>query len=90
MNVAGILVVVPIARFAGAVEALSALPGVEVHHTDEPSGRLIVTQEAETIQGEIEGLEAIKAVPHVVLAEMVHHHFEDDPQITDAIARSPE
>ena len=90
MNVAGILVVVPIVRLADAIEALSNLPGVDVHHTDEASGRIIVTQEAETIREEVAALETIKALPHVVLAEMVHHHFEDDQEIIDAVPRSPE
>ena len=34
MNVSGILVVAPVAGMDGVVTALSALPGVEVHHTD--------------------------------------------------------
>jgi nitrate reductase NapD len=85
MNVAGILVVTSIAKVPTMVEALSALPGVEVHHVDKTTGRIIATQEAESIHDEIDAITVIKALPHVVLAEMVHHHFEDDRQIIDAI-----
>ena len=34
MNISAILVVVPVHSLAATIEALEALPGVEVHHTD--------------------------------------------------------
>jgi nitrate reductase NapD len=37
-----------------------------------------VTQEAESVGAELEGLDRIKAIPNVILAEMVYHYFEDD------------
>ncbi len=84
MNVAGILVVVPSTEIAVAVETLATLPGVDIHHIDTATGRIIVTQEAGTIVDEIAALKRIKALSYVIMAEMVHHHFEDDPQISDA------
>ena len=81
MNVSGILVVVPPDRVAGAVDTLNGLPGVEVHHTDPATGRIVVTQEAETIGAEVDALKRIKALPHVILAEMVYHHFEESTEI---------
>ena len=73
LNISGILVVVPRGKMQLSIEALNALPGVEVHHTDGKTGRIIVTQEADSVQAEIEGLKRIQALPHVVLAEMVQH-----------------
>lgn len=78
MNVSGILVVVPVAELDRAVAALSALPGVDVHHTHRAKGKIIVTQEAESVAEEVEGLKRIKALSSVILAEMVHHNFEDE------------
>jgi nitrate reductase NapD len=78
MNISGILVVVPAEKTADAVEALDALPGVEVHHTDPATGRIVVTQEAESVAAQVEGLSRIKALPQVLMAEMVHHYFGDD------------
>jgi nitrate reductase NapD len=81
VNVSGILVVVPVSAIASTIEALGSLPGVDVHHTDAATGRIVVTQEAETVAAEVEGLKRIKALPSVILAEMVYHHFEDDEEI---------
>ena len=39
------------------------------------SGILVVVQEADDVQAEMAGLMAIKARPHVRLAEMVYHYF---------------
>ena len=85
MNISGILVVVPPERLEQAVLELAALPGVDVHHTDPATGRIVITQEGETIGAEVDGLKRIKALPYVVLAEMVHHRFEDSTEIIDAI-----
>jgi nitrate reductase NapD len=85
MNISGILVVVPTIDVATSIEALSALPGVDVHHVDKKTGRIIVTQEAVSISEEIACLKKLKALPQVVLAEMVYHHFEDDREIIDGI-----
>jgi len=87
MNLSAILVVVPVEKLESAIAELNALPGVEVHHTDPATGRLIVTQEAEDVGAEVEGLRRIKALPGIILAEMVQHCFEDDDEIA-ARARS--
>ena len=73
MNISGILVVVSPAECEASVSALNALPGVEVHHSDKGTGRIVVTQEAETVHEEIEGLKRIKGLPSVAMAEMVYH-----------------
>jgi nitrate reductase NapD len=85
MNVSGILVVVSPEHIAALIEALGHLNGVEVHHRDMATGRIIVTQEAETIQAEVDGLKRIKALPHVILAEMVYHCFEEDSELSGGI-----
>lgn len=80
MNLSGILVVATPPHLAAVTAELAALPGVEVHHTDPPSGRIIVVQEAESIDDEVAGLKRIKQLPHVVMAEMAYHYFAEDPQ----------
>jgi nitrate reductase NapD len=90
VNVSAILVVVPVERIDDAIEALEALPGVEVHHTDPATGRMIVIQEAQTVDEEVDGLVRIKRLPNVVLAEMVYHHFEEeDGEIVDGFSADP-
>ena len=80
LNVSGILVITPAERLQQTILRLSGLPGVDVHHTDPATGRIVVTQEADSVHAEIDGLKRIKALPHIILAEMVHHHFEEDRQ----------
>ena len=78
MNISGILVVVSPSELHAGIAALSGLPGVEVHHCDEVTGRIVVTQEAETVNDEVEGLKRIKALPAVAMAEMVYHYLGED------------
>jgi nitrate reductase NapD len=85
MNVSGILVVVLAEHVSSSIDSLGRLNGVEVHHCDRKTGRIIVTQEAETIQAEVDGLKRIKALPHVILAEMVYHCFEEDSELSDNV-----
>lgn len=80
MNLSGILVVATPQNLGAVVADLTALPGVEVHHTDPPSGRIIVVQEAESIDEEVAGLKRIKQLSRVVMAEMAYHYFAEDPQ----------
>jgi len=67
------------------VEELNQLDGIDVHHRDDSSGRIVITQEAEHIHDEVAGLKRIKALPHVVLAEMVYHCFEEDDELLEAV-----
>ena len=85
MNVSGILVVVRPERVAAATDELARLDGVDVHHCDAASGRIVITQEAETIQAEVDGLKRIKALPYVILAEMAYHCFEEDRDVAGGI-----
>jgi periplasmic nitrate reductase NapD len=85
MNVSGILVVVLPEHVAASIETLGHLNRVEVHHCDMEAGRIVVTQEAETIQAEVDGLKRIKALPHVILAEMVYHCFEEDSELSGSV-----
>ena len=78
MNLSGILVVVKPEHVSEAIGRLNALPGIEVHHSDASSGKIVVTQEAPTVEAEVEGLRRIQAQPRVLLAEMVHHYLDND------------
>ncbi len=85
MNLSGILVVAHPEWQAEVIAALDALDGVEVHQVEEASGRIIAVQEAEDIGAEIDGLRRIKALPHVVMAEMVYHYLAEDERSYDAM-----
>jgi len=85
MNLSGILVIAKPEWVPQVVSDLTALDGLEVHQTDPASGRIIVVQEAADIHAEIEGVKRIKAMPHVVMADMVYHYFAEDEQAYDAM-----
>lgn len=85
MNISGILVVTAPEHTGNVVETLQGLPGIDVHHVDAATGRIVITQEAETISAEVDGLRRIRALPHIVLAEMSYHNFEEDRELIDAI-----
>ena len=82
MNVSGVLVVAPADRLDAVGGALSLIAGVDVHHVHAETGRLVATIEAETVDEEVQILRRIKTLDGVILAEMVHHHFEDNPVVT--------
>jgi len=87
MNLSSILVVAPAENLETTIESLNKLAGVEVHVCEEQSGRIIATQEADSISAEVDGLKRIKALPDILFAEMVFHYFEGD---SEAPAELPE
>ncbi|MGE5153609.1 MAG: chaperone NapD [Bdellovibrio bacteriovorus] len=79
MNLSGILVVAPPSQVEEVKARLIDLPGVEVHHVEPETGRIVVVQEAETVDAEVAALSRIKSVKGVMLAEMVYHVFDEPP-----------
>jgi periplasmic nitrate reductase NapD len=85
MNVSGILVVVPPSRVEDTKARLESLPGVEVHHVEPESGRIVVVQEAASVDEEVAALGRIKTMNGVMLAEMVYHLFDETPPEWDPL-----
>jgi nitrate reductase NapD len=86
MNYSGIVVICKPEQMSGVAGRLAALPGVEVHHQDVSQGKIIVVQEAESVDAEMAGVKRIKRVAGVILADMMYHYFEDDPGILEGLA----
>jgi nitrate reductase NapD len=85
MNISGILVVTAPEHTGNVSEHLKSLTGIDVHYVDSATGRIVITQEAETINDEVDGLKRIRALPHIILAEMSYHNFEEDRELLEAI-----
>ena len=83
MNLSGIAVSMSPQDYAETVTRIEGLSGVEVHYRDPAGARVVLVQEAETVDAEVEGLKQIKAIPGVVVAELVYHYFADDPNLDD-------
>jgi nitrate reductase NapD len=80
MNLSGILVITAPEKVPTVCQALGALDGVEVFHTDAPTGRIVIVQEADSVNDEIASLKQIKRLPHIIMAEMVHHYVGDSTE----------
>ncbi len=78
MNLSSIVVLTTQPYFETTVSELTTIAGVQVHYCDAQSNRIIVTQEADSTSNEMEGLQRIKSLPHVVMAEMVYHYSEEN------------
>jgi len=85
VNLSGILVMAKPESHGQVVEALNALEGVEVHQVDAATGRIVAVQEAEDIHAEIEGVKRIKALPDVIMAELVYHYLAEDERKYEAM-----
>lgn len=84
MNCSAVLVVVRPGRLDGAVEALEALEGVEVHQLDREHSRLICTIEGETEQVEADRFGLVARLEDVLDASLVSHYLDVDDDSTAA------
>jgi len=78
MNYSGILIFTTPDQTMHCRDLISALAGVDVFQHDETTGRIIAVMEADTIDEEVQLLKHVKAIPNVVAAELVYHHFAED------------
>jgi nitrate reductase NapD len=85
MNLSGILVITPPEHLEAMIATLNGLPGVEVHHSDPGTGRIVVVQEADSVDAGVAGLRRIQSLPAVALAEMVYHYFGEDVQLSEPV-----
>lgn len=85
MNVSGIVVQALPVHLDKVIKSLNAIEGVEVHYSDQASGRIIATLEGGDIRAEVDLLKIIKTLPHVAYAEMVYHRFEEDEAVYETI-----
>ena len=84
MNLSSILVFTSPDNIHNLHTNLCALPGIEVHYQCHDTGRLIIIQEADDDEAEMDGLQQIKTLPHVMAAEMFYHYVDDGaPQQTE-------
>jgi nitrate reductase NapD len=77
MLYAGILVVLRPEAWEPGLDRLAAIPGVEVHHTEPASSRVVVVVEAADLPAQEAALNGIRAVTGVLVAEPVYHYDPD-------------
>ena len=79
MMISGVLVVSKPEHQSQVRSALEVLPWAEIHH-EETDGRLVITIESDDTDQAMARLREVKELPRVMLAEMVQHHVEDEPE----------
>ena len=55
---------------------LAGLTGVDVHHLEATTGRVVITLETDRQDDEGDGLERLRREPGVLSAELVYHYVE--------------
>lgn len=85
MNISSILIAVNPQAFNETLNLLNQFQLLDIYQTDQNTGQIVAVLEANTVDDEVKNLEAIKALPNIVYAEMVCHYFESAPNIVEAI-----
>lgn len=80
MHLSSILIFTAPNKLETLLTTFGELPQIEVHYHCQKSGRVVVIQEAIDEATEMEGLRQIKLLPHVIAAEMVYHHVEENEE----------
>ena len=71
-------VVITLGAESRALKAHSALEGLELHHVDEASRRVVAVIEAETTGLEADVFERIRRTEGVIDVSLHAHYFEDE------------
>lgn len=78
MNYSSVVITLAAGAESRALKALSALEGLEVHHVDEASRRVVAVIEAETTGLEADVFEQIRRTEGVIDVSLHAHYFEDE------------
>mgnify|MGYP000294340674 FL=1 len=80
MNYSSVVITLAAGAEDRALEALTALEGLEVHHVDETSRRVVAVIEAETTGLEADVFERIRRTEGVIDVSLHAHYFEDEAE----------
>ena len=78
MNYSSVVITLAAGAESRALKALSALEGLEVHHVDEASRRVVAVIEAETTGLEADVFERTRRTEGVIDVSLHAHYFEDE------------
>ncbi len=71
MNLSAILVITAPAGIEACMSLLNNQPGLSIHHSDPATGKIMLIQEAESVDAEVDGLKRIKALDGVSLVSLM-------------------
>lgn len=76
VHTSGILVLSRPADVSGCVQCLESLPGVEVHHLEKVTGRMIVVLETDSLEQQEEGFLKIQQLDRVLTVALVSYRID--------------
>jgi nitrate reductase NapAB chaperone NapD len=76
-SIAGVVVRTAPEHVPEVAMRLAELPGVDVHHREVSTGRIVMTLETEGVD-ESDGLERLRLLPQVLTVELVYHYADQD------------
>jgi nitrate reductase NapD len=77
MNVSSVVVKTAPEHLNQVIAEINAVAGCEVHFS-EPSGRIVVTIEGETLGEEMQTLTSLQDISHVMGADLIYSYSEDE------------
>src|ERR1700760_3039928 len=83
-HIAGVVVYARIEALARVTQALSALPGAQVHGSS-AEGRIVLTLEADRSSHVADQLHAAQSIPDVVSIALVYQHHEHADTLNEEI-----
>jgi nitrate reductase NapAB chaperone NapD len=87
-SIAGILVRTLPGEAADVTSHLAGLPGVDIHHQEIATGRLVITLEACQGDEEREGLERVRGAVGVISADLVYHYVAPPDEADESLPAS--
>ncbi len=75
-SIAGVVVRSQVDDLARVAARLARLPGVDVHHIEASTGRVVITLEADQEDHDEAQLERVRREPGVLSAELIYHYVE--------------
>lgn len=75
-SIAGVVVRTRPEALSEVTARLAGLPGVDVHHTEAATGRVVITLETDRPDHEQAHLERVRLEPGVLSADLVYHYVE--------------
>lgn len=75
---AGVVVATAPDHLDTCARALDAIPGVEVHQQEASTGRIVLVQEADTVEEQQRLLAQVRGQQHVRFAAVVYHYVDSE------------
>jgi len=75
-SIAGVVIRSRLAEVSQVAVCLAGLPGVDVHHVEASTGRVVITVETDGHDDDEARLERVRHEPGVLSAELVYHYVE--------------